>query len=80
MPLGAAAHGPEGVAEAEQFVEDAYQVGVVPRAVVQEAAHEFGYEVKERFVLVGRVASDQFQQRHEVVARMLSDETGKGRR
>ncbi len=80
FPGRGAPHAPEGVAEAEQFVEDAYQVPVVPFPVVQVAAHEFGHVVEERLVPVRRLAGDQFEQRHEVVFGMAGDEIGKGSR
>jgi hypothetical protein len=51
---------------------------------MQVAAYEFVYVVEERLVPVWRLAGDQFEQRYEVVVRMVLEEgselRGKGRR
>ncbi len=84
FPFGTTPHAPKRVAEAEQLVENAQQVPIVPFPIVQVAAHEFGHVVEERLVPVGRVAGHQFEQRHKVVVRMVLEEgcelRGKGRR
>jgi hypothetical protein len=73
LPDGATPHVAEGVAKAEQLVENAHQVLVVPFPIVQVAAQEFGHMVEECLVPVGRVASDPFDQLHIVIALLMLD-------
>jgi hypothetical protein len=74
LPGFATSHTAEGIAEAEQFVEDAHEVLVVPGFVLQMPAHEVGYVVKEGFVGVGGVDRKQFEQGQELVLGMALQE------
>ncbi len=66
--------GAEGIAEAEQFVEDAHEVLVVPGFVLQVPAHEFDHVVEEGFVGVGGIDGEEFEQGQELVLGMALQE------
>ncbi len=52
----------EGVAEAEQLLEDVHEVFALPGFVLQMPAHEFDHVVEKGFVGVGGVDREQFEQ------------------
>ena len=45
-PTGTAPYAPEGIAEADQFLENTHQVAVVPCPVVQMPAPTLSYQTK----------------------------------
>lgn len=77
LPHGAAAHRAEGVAQVEQFEQGTHEVLVVPFAVFEVPAHQFGHVVEERLVSLGRLAAQQVEQGRKVVVGELLPEGGK---
>ena len=74
LPGFAAPHGPEGVAEAEQLLEDVHEVLALPGVVLQMPAHDFDHVVSAGFVGIGGVGGKEFEQGQELVLGMALQE------
>ncbi len=74
LPGIAAPYRPEGVAQAEQLLEDVHEVLAFPGFVLQMPTHDFDHVVEEGFVGVGGVDGKEFEQGQELVLGMALQE------
>ena len=74
LPGFGVSYGAEGVAEPEEFGENAHEVLALPGFVLQMRAHQVDHVVSAGFVGVGGVDGEQFEQGQELVLGMALQE------